>query len=138
MYNNGYYQQNQYPYQQQGGYNQNQQYQQYQQGQQSQQQMQPNMNFIPMYFVSGPEDVKKYIVMPNQMAYFKDINSNIVYEKRADNFSNYTTKPYELRELTSQTQNESQYALKSEIEALQIRLDEVYSKIGGVVNEQPK
>ena len=83
MYNNYYGQQ--YPY-----YN--------QQPQQPQQQPQANMNYMPLYFVSSEEDVKKYIVMPNQMAYFKDINSNTLYEKKADNFSNYTTKKYELKD----------------------------------------
>lgn len=81
--------------------------------QQNQQQM--NYNFIPMYFVSSEEDVKKYIVMPNQIAYFKDMNSNIVYEKKADNFSNYTTKKYEMKDLSAPS---PRYATIEDLQAL--------------------
>lgn len=89
-------------------------------------QQQMNMNFIPMYFVSSEEDVKKYIVMPNQMAYFKDINNSILYEKRADNFSNYTTKKYELKDLSAPG---PQYAT---IEDLQQLKNEI---LGGIQHE---
>lgn len=97
---------------------------------QPQSQPQVNMNFMPMYFVSSEEDVKKYIVMPNQMAYFKDINSNIVYEKKADNFSNYTTKKYEMKDLSLPTE---EYATKGDIQSLR----EEFKKMLGVnKNEQ--
>lgn len=111
MYNNYYGQQ--YPY-----YN--------QQPQQPQQQPQANMNYMPLYFVSSEEDVKKYIVMPNQMAYFKDINSNTLYEKKADNFSNYTTKKYELKDMSAPG---PKYATLEDLQALRAEL------LGGKPNE---
>ena len=111
MYNNYYGQQ--YPY-----YN--------QQPQQPQQQPQANMNYMPLYFVSSEEDVKKYIVMPNQMAYFKDINSNTLYEKKADNFSNYTTKKYELKDTSAPG---PKYATLEDLQALKAEL------LGGKPNE---
>lgn len=136
----GYNNYNQQPYyynQPQPNYNNGYQQQNTQVQQQPQQQAQPNMNFIPMYFVSSEEDIKKYIVMPNQIAYFKDINSNMLYEKKADNFSNYTTKKYEMTDLSAPHQNNSQYALKSEIQALEAKLNELYQKVGlNNANEQ--
>lgn len=117
MYNNNFYNQNQYPY-----YN--------QPNQQQNQQMQPNMNYMPLYFVSSEEDVKKYIVMPNQMAYFKDINSNTLYEKKADNFSNYTTKKYELKDLSAPS---PKYATIGDIQALR---EEFIKLLGVNTNEQ--
>lgn len=83
-------------------------------------------NFIPLYFVSSEEDVKRYIVMPNQMAYFKDINSNTLYEKKADNFSNYTTKKYELRDMSAPA---PVYATIEDLQALRTEL------LGGNVHE---
>ena len=129
MYNN-YYNQQQYPYIN-NGYN-NQQpnnYNQMNQQQSQQQQMQVNMNYIPLYFVSSEDDVKKYIVMPNQMAYFKDINSNTLYEKKADNFSNYTTKKYELKDLSAPS---PKYATIEDIQALRLE----FNKVLGVNNNE--
>lgn len=131
MYNNYYQQQpNYYPsnygqqsYGQQG-------YQQQPQNQQQPQQAQPNMNFIPLYFVSSEEEVKKYIVMPNQMAYFKDINSNTLYEKKADNFSQYTTKKYQLNDLSAPT---PKYATIDDIQALRAEFQQA---LGGNLNVQ--
>lgn len=122
MYNNYYGQQ---PY-----YNQQQYYTQQQSITPQQSTQQPNMNFIPLYFVSSEEDVKKYIVMPNQMAYFKDINSNTLYEKKADNFSNYSTKKYELIDTSAPL---PKFATIEDLNALRV---EVQQALGGLRNEQ--
>ena len=111
MYNN-YQQYNGYSNQ---GYNNN-QYQQVQQ-----------QNYIPMYFVTSEDDVRRYIVMPNQIAYFKDMNSNIIYEKKADNFSNYSVKKYEMKDLSAPT---PQYATLDDLYALRQEI------LGGTYNEQ--
>lgn len=129
MYNNNYYQQNQYQQYQQPGYSQN-GFAQQSYNSQMNQQPQVNTNFIPMYFVSSEEDVKKYIVMPNQIAYFKDMNSNIVYEKKADNFSNYITKKYEMNDMSLPNQK---YATVDDINNLR---EEVKQMIGAKTNEQ--
>ena len=125
--NNNYYQPGYYPnnYGQQNYGQQN-----YSQQSQQVQQTQPNMNFIPLYFVSSEEEVKKYIVMPNQMAYFKDINSNTLYEKKADNFSQYTTKKYQLNDLSAPS---SKYATIEDIQQLR---EEFRQALGGTNNEQ--
>ena len=74
-YNNPY---NQYPY---AVYNQQPQYpQQYQQMQQPQQ-----TNYLPLTFVNGIEGAKAFIVGANQPVYLKDSDSNILFEKKADN-----------------------------------------------------
>ena len=85
------------------------------QGYNNQYQQTQQQNYIPMYFVTSEEDVRRYIVMPNQIAYFKDMNSNIVYEKKADNFSNYTTKRYEMKDLSAP---QPQYATIEDLQAL--------------------
>lgn len=107
-----------YNYQQQQPY-----YQGYNNNQYPQQQQ---VNYMPMYFVTSEEDVRKYIVMPNQIAYFKDMNSNIVYEKKADNFSNYTTKKYEMKDLSAPG---PQYATLEDLQNLRNEL------LGGMKHE---
>lgn len=112
-----------------------QQYGQVQQQVQPQQQIQQQIQqqFIQMYFVGGEEEAKRYIVMPNQIVYLKDINSNIIYEKKANNIGEYALKKYELKDLSAPAENTPVYALKSDLEALSSKVDKLLNGGGSNV-----
>lgn len=69
--------------------------------QQPVQQPQQQVAFMPLTFTSGLVGAKAYIVAPNQTVYLKDSdeNSNLLFEKRADQYGKYTLKAFELSEI---------------------------------------
>lgn len=67
--------------------------------QQVQYQQQPQTNYLPLTFVSGVEGAKAFIVNPNSIIYLKDSDSNILFEKKADQQGKYSLKAFELREI---------------------------------------
>lgn len=81
--------------------------QNYQQVQQSnnnmqyQQQMQPTQQttYLPLTFVNGIEGAKAFIVGANQIIYLKDSDSNILFEKKADNQGKYTLTAFKLEQI---------------------------------------
>ena len=85
----------QYPYTQQ--YQQQPSYYNQQQMQQSQPQQQTN--YLPLTFVNGIEGAKAFIVGARQVVYLKDSDSNILYEKKADEQGKYTLTAYELKQV---------------------------------------
>lgn len=101
-YNNPY---NQYPYTAYGNNNSNMQYQQYAQQpqmafqQQSQYQQPQQTNYLPLTFVNGVEGAKAFIVGANQIIYLKDSDSNILFEKKADNQGKYTLTAFKLEKV---------------------------------------
>ena len=110
-----------------------QQYSQVQQQPQQQIQQQIQQQFIQMYFVGGEDEAKRYIVMPNQIVYLKDINSNIIYEKKANNIGEYALKKYELKDLSAPTENTPVYALKSDLDVLSSKVDKLLNGGGSNV-----
>lgn len=92
----------QYPYTNNG--------QNYQQGQptnyynqqpvQQAQQIQPTQTtYLPLTFVNGVEGAKAFIVGANQVIYLKDSDSNVLFEKKADNQGKYTLTAYKLEKV---------------------------------------
>lgn len=61
----------------------------------SSQQMQTN--YLPLTFVNGVEGAKAFIVGANQIIYLKDSDSNILFEKKADQQGKYTLSAFELK-----------------------------------------
>ena len=95
-YNNPYFNPyQQYPYTQQ--YQQQTQPQNYYNQQPQSHQAQPQTNYLPLTFVSGIEGAKAFIVAPNQIVYLKDSDSNILFEKKADQQGKYTLTAFELK-----------------------------------------
>lgn len=98
-YNNPY---NQYPYTAYpNNSNNNMQYQQYAQPSQVQyqqptQQISQQTTYLPLTFVNGIEGAKAFIVGANQTIYLKDSDSNVLFEKKADNQGKYTLTAYRL------------------------------------------
>lgn len=111
-YNNPYFNQyQQYPYT--NGYNNHQVYQQ----------VQPQTSYIPLTFINGIEGAKAFIVAPNQTVYLKDSDSNILYEKRADQQGKYTLTAYELKPIDvnkpiTEQKVANEYATTSDLNAL--------------------
>lgn len=85
-------------------------YNPYQQYSYTQQQTQPTQqhnyyqpqqqtSYLPLTFVNGIEGAKAFIVGANQVIYLKDSDSNILYEKKADQQGKYTLNAYELKQV---------------------------------------
>ena len=93
---------NQYPY---TAYQNNMQYQQAQQQninmQPNYQQMQTQQQttYLPLTFVNGIEGAKAFIVGANQTIYLKDSDSNILFEKKADNQGKYSLTAFKLEQI---------------------------------------
>lgn len=136
-YNNPYYNPyQQYPYT--SGYVNQQTYQQVQQ---------PQTSYLPLTFVSGLEGAKAFIVGANQVVYLRDSDSNILYEKRADQQGKYTLIAYELKPLDTnkpiQEQNVvSEYATTSDLKALETlfvnRMNNLSSEIEKLIKNENK
>lgn len=72
-----------------------------QQVQQFQPMQQPQTSYLPLTFTSGLVGAKSFIVAPNQTVFLKDSdeNSNLLFEKSADQNGRYTLRAYELNEI---------------------------------------
>ena len=80
-------------------------------------------NYLPLTFVSGIEGAKAFIVAPNQVIYLKDSDSNILYEKRADDQGRYSLVAYEMKPVND-SKSTSDYATTSDLNALKSMLTE--------------
>ena len=90
--------------------------------QQNYQQVQQQTSYLPLTFINGIEGAKAFIVAPNQTVYLKDSDSNILYEKRADQQGKYTLVAYELKPIDLSSNNvvstKTEYATTSDLNAL--------------------
>ena len=133
-YNNPY---NQYPY---AVYNQQPQYpQQYQQMQQPQQ-----TNYLPLTFVNGIEGAKAFIVGANQTVYLKDSDSNILFEKKADNQGKYSINAFELKQIdinnigkvkTTENDELKDFVKISDLNALETLFDSKLDKLSSRIEK---
>ena len=136
-YNNPYYNPyQQYPYT--NGYGNQQTYQQVQQ---------PQTSYLPLTFVSGLEGAKAFIVGANQVVYLRDSDSNILYEKRADQQGKYTLIAYELKPLDMNKPVQEQkvvneYATVSDLKSLEMlfvnRMDILSEELEKLVKNENK
>lgn len=136
-YNNPYYNPyQQYPYT--NGYGNQQTYQQVQQ---------PQTSYLPLTFVSGLEGAKAFIVGANQVVYLRDSDSNILYEKRADQQGKYTLIAYELKPLdmnkpVQEQRVANEYATVSDLKSLETlfvnRMDILSKELEKLVKNENK
>ena len=120
-YNNPY---NQYPYT-------NNVYQpQYQQPQQT--------TYLPLTFVNGIEGAKAFIVGANQVVYLKDSDSNILYEKRADQQGRYTLTAYEMNKIDMNNPAPVKYAQICDLNALNEKVNILSGKVEKLITTQNK
>jgi len=101
---------------------------------------QQTIPFMPLTFTSGLVGAKAYIVAPNQTVFLKDsdVNSNLLFEKSADNYGRYTLKAYELTEINIDeigkekiSKPNIEYTTKEEFEAFK-------KQINAILNSNPK
>ena len=97
-------------------------------------------------FVNGLEGAKAYQMIPNQTVMLMDSENPILYMKTSNGMGQSTLKYYKLVETSEQelkSQNAPQpnvntnieYALKSDLEALSKKIDEISSKFEKPVKE---
>lgn len=115
-YNNNYYQQ---PYQQQP--------------------MQPygiptvQFNRAELVLINGVDEARNYVVSPNKTVYLKDLNSNRLFEKRANERGMYEMKVYELKEINQDAN--SQYINKNELVDLENRFNSKLDKLSDLIQK---
>ena len=130
---------NQYPYSTYSNNNSNMQYQQYAQQpqityqQQSQYQQPQQTNYLPLTFVNGIEGAKAFIVGANQTIYLKDSDSNILFEKKADNQGKYTLTAFELKQIEindiGKETKTTEYITRSDLNALETIFESKIDKL---------
>lgn len=86
-------------------------------------------------FVNGIEGAKSYQVMPNQTMLLMDSDNPICYMKQADNLGKSILRYFKLEEIdeaktkelieTKPKENIIEYALKSDIEGINKKVDEI-------------
>lgn len=74
-------------------------------------------------YVNGVEEAKNYILSPNQLVYLKDKQSNLIFEKKADEQGRYVLKAYELKEVNQSKDND--YVTKSDFTALEEKINKL-------------
>lgn len=82
------------------------------------QQMGSNKDFD---YVNGIEEAKNYILSPNQLIFLKDKQSNLIFEKKADEQGRYVLKAYELKEVNQS--KEGEFVKKSDLLTLEEKIN---------------
>ncbi len=87
-------------------------------------------------FVNGIEGAKSFQMMPNQTVMLMDSEKPVVIMKQSNSMGQSTLRYYKLTEVSEQelrtpeqTKPTAEYALKSDLDALNKKLDELSSKI---------
>lgn len=108
--------------------NQMQQMQQPQQTLQYQQQI-----YLPITYINGYNEAKRFVVFPNQTIFLKDDENEVLYEKQVDSAGKVYLRPYKLTQLKlddlesgKALSSDNQYASKSDVERLEsVVLDKI-------------
>lgn len=122
---------NNFPYFNNMGYNQN-----YNTGYQNQQ----ISNFIPMTFVNGIEGAKAHIMTQlNSTIYLKDSDSDLMFVKSCDNEGKCSIKTYKMKEVVEATSikdiKENEYITKEEFNSFKSDMEKLIESIRGGNNE---
>ena len=110
------------------GYNQNQYPNNYQQPKVNQQSTQ-------YYWVNNIEGAKSFQMLPNQTVMLMDSENPVVYMKQTNNMGQATLKYFKLTEISEQEvrnqniQPAPEYALKSDIDTLNEKLDSILKSL---------
>ena len=96
-----------------------------------QQNQQPTMQqqYLPLAIVNTKEDIERFIVQPNGAIFLYCEPLKMLCIKRADNIGRFT---YEVFNLTKQdnTNTNTEYALKSEIQSINDKLNDIHKRLG--------
>jgi hypothetical protein len=118
-----------------GNYQQPYQTQPMQQPTQQVQQTSGNTQFFPLTLVNTEDDIKAYIVAPNNMIFLYADKLNKLTIKRADNMGRYSYETFNLNKDTDQPKTNENYALKSDLARLEEEIKQLRDKLGEMSNE---
>lgn len=118
-----------------GNYQQPYQTQPMQQPTQQVQQTSGNTQFFPLTLVNTEDDIKAYIVAPNNMIFLYADKLNKLTIKRADNMGRYSYETFNLNKDTDQPKTNENYALKSDLARLEEEIKQLRDKLRGMSNE---
>ena len=99
------------------------------------QQSSGNAQFFPLTLVNTEDDIKAYIVAPNNMIFLYADKLNKLTIKRADNMGRYSYETFNLNKDTDQPKTNENYALKSDLARLEEEIKQLKDKLGGMSNE---
>lgn len=99
------------------------------------QQTSNNTQFFPLTLVNTEDDIKAYIVAPNNMIFLYADKLNKLTIKRADNMGRYSYETFMLSKESEPSKNDGNYALKSDLIKLEEQIKELKEKLGGMSNE---
>ena len=99
------------------------------------QQTSGNTQFFPLTLVNTEDDIKAYIVAPNNMIFLYADKLNKLTIKRADNMGRYSYETFNLNKDTDQPKTNENYALKSDLARLEEEIKQLKDKLGGMSNE---
>lgn len=99
------------------------------------QQTSNNTQFFPLTLVNTEDDIKAYIVAPNNMIFLYADKLNKLTIKRADNMGRYSYETFMLSKESEPSKNDGNYALKSDLIKLEEQIKELKEKLGGISNE---
>lgn len=94
-------------------------------------------------FVNGIEGAKSYQVFPNQMMLLMDSDNPICYMKQTDNIGKATIRYFKIDEIDENKAKEIlstptptiEYALKSDVDSISLKLDELSTLIKEKIGE---
>lgn len=95
----------------------------------------PNLSQLKQYaFVNGIEGAKAYALMPNQMMLLMDADHPILYRKTSDSLGKSTIDYFAITQISENqvremiTPKQPEYALKSDVDAINGKLDKLLQK----------
>ena len=119
-----------YPYNPYGNSYVNQQPTQQQQSQQTMQQQ-----YLPLAVINTKEDIERFIVQPNGAVFLYSEQLKILCIKRADNIGRFSYEVFNLSK-EDNNQNNNKYALQSDLQILNEKINEIYKKLEGNTNNE--
>ena len=95
---------------------------------------QPQQQYLPLAVVNSKEEIERFIVQPNGAVFLYCELLKILCIKRADNIGRFT---YEIFNLTKDENNNSpKYALVSDLQVINDKLNDIYKRLGVDSNVQ--
>ena len=95
-----------------------------------------NLSQLKQYaFVNGIEGAKAYPLMPNQMMLLMDADNPILYKKTSDGLGKSTIDYFKIEQINENqvrdilTPKQPEYALKSDVNAISTKLDELIKSL---------
>lgn len=93
-----------------------------------------NNNIFPLTFVNTKEDIERYIVNPNGAIFLFCEPLQVLVIKKADNLGRYSYETLSIVKQQAQSNNNADFALKTDLIALNTKIEELYKKFDQMTN----